>query len=306
MSWLENNPLGVALVSACAFLLLASGALTYVWNGPASSGALTESTSVQASEAAKPAISELGPITEYREVTERPVFDESRRPALTGETEEPDIDVIGEVADAPDVRLTGVIITPEARLVTLRPASSGESLIAREGEPLDGEYFGWSVSAIEPRSVVLASSEGGSLKLDLQVNTRRIEEPLKAKPAIAANDTDPKNGGNDNSNGEQAAGENSSEEQPLSRAEEIRQRIAERRAQLRTQSEQGGGSGNGSARPSTVRNPGSSRNSSRAGSSSRASSSNSSGKTAYQSAIQNMINRNNKEEEDDEDGNGGE
>ncbi len=270
MNWLVNNPLGAALVSACGLIVLVSAGLAYVWSKPASSGAPVDDTSAQTTGETKQLFSELAPISEYREVTERPVFNESRRPALAVDGEGLNMDDMAEVADAPDVRLTGVIITPDAKLVTLRPSSSAESMIAHEGEPLEGDYFGWTVTDIKPRSVVLASMDGDHLELDLQVNTRRIEAPPEPVP-VSAEEND----------GTRSDGESrqDSDEQPLSRAEEIRQRIAERREGLRRQAE----------------------DDQHANRSNKSRRSNGSGPSAYQSAIQNMINRNSRKDEEDED-----
>lgn len=271
MNWFENNPIGVSLVSVCGVLVLMSAGLGYVWNKPANSGVSNDELAAQFEGEPRQMISELGPISEYREVTERPLFDESRRPVLLVDGEGLDLDEMLGSADAPDVRLTGVIITPDVKLAMLRPSSSNQSVVAHEGEELEGEYYGWSVSDVKPRSVVLASRDGESIQLDLQVNTRRIAEPPKPEPQVAnaANNTQSELGQRADQGG-----------QPLSRAEEIRQRIAERREELRRQAEEN----------SPVRNT------------SRADRSNSSSPSAYQSAIQNMINRSSrKNEEDDND-----
>ncbi|MFT7533774.1 MAG: hypothetical protein ACI9FD_004816, partial [Gammaproteobacteria bacterium] len=82
-----------------------------------------------------------------------------------------------------------------------------------------------------------------------------------------------------------ASGDQATDSQPLSRAEEIRERIAERREQLRRQAEEGDGD---------------------LGSSNRTRNSSGSGQSAYQSAIQDMINRNSqKDKEDKDNGDGG-
>ena len=111
------------------------------------------------------------------------------------------------------------------KIATLKPLSNGESVIVHEGMPLTGEYFGWSVSSVQPRQIILASLDGGTLELDLQVNHRKIAEPPKPPPELSAT-----------ADG-QLSSTDSDPEQPLSRAEEIRQRIAERREELRRQAE---------------------------------------------------------------------
>jgi general secretion pathway protein N len=279
MKFLENNPYGIALSSACGLVLLISAGLAYVWSMPASSGFVPGEASASDREEDRQVLNDLGPLGEYRIVTERPVCDETRRPAPVIETEESEEFALA--AGAPEVALTGVIITPETRLATLRPLSGGDSLVAREGEPLDGDYYGWQVSSIQPRSVSLASTEGDSLEIELQVNTRKIEEP--PEPVVAAVDSENNRPGESGEAGGAAANQASNsaagQEQPLSRAEEIRQRIAERREELRRQAEE-------EDRPE--------RNTSRSNRGSQ------SGNSAYQNAIRNMISRNRKENEDDE------
>lgn len=262
MNWLDNNPLGVALAWGCGIILLVSAALAYVWSRPASSGADAPDTAALSAGESRQLMNELGPITEYREVTARPVFDESRRPVIAVEGEGVEIgDGSEEVAGRPDVVLKGVIITPEIKMATLKPNSGGDTVYAHEGVPLEGEYNGWIISDIKPRRVMLASLEGDSVELELQVNNREIQEPPKPEPGTTETSLA--------ASGEKAAAEG---EQPLSRAEEIRQRIAERREELRRQSEQQ--EAESAAEPKQV--------------------------SRYQSAIQNMINRKKDDTEEQE------
>ena len=130
------------------------------------------------------------------------------------------------VKDAPEVRLTGVIITPGMKIASLTPVDVKlESVMAHEGQSLTGEFVGWQVSAVNPRMVVLKSSDGQRLELDLQVHDVTIKEPPKpVAPAKNKADQD-----------EQLLGEDG---EPLSRAEQIRQRIAERREELRLEQEE--------------------------------------------------------------------
>jgi hypothetical protein len=179
---LDNNPVGQALAIGCGVLVLAAASLAYVWTRPAFSGLPHHEANGEFETPAQALASDIGPISDYREVTERPVFDPERQPVVAVDGE--GLDEPGEVADAPEVRLTGVVITPESKFVTLKPVSGEDSLIASEGEMLEGEYFGWSVGEIKPRSVELESREGDSLDLELEVNTRKIAEPPEP-PAVA-------------------------------------------------------------------------------------------------------------------------
>jgi hypothetical protein len=136
-----------------------------------------------------------------------------------------------EEVDAPDVQLTGVIITPSIRMATLRQEGEKLSLVAFEGKPLEGNFGSWHVSRIDHREVTLSSGAGEEIQLKLEVHGVAIAEPPKPEPAAAENERGKK---------DQVR---QGEEQPLSRAEEIRQRIAERREELRRaaeEDEQGG------------------------------------------------------------------
>jgi hypothetical protein len=115
------------------------------------------------------------------------------------------------------------------KIASLTPADGKlENVMAHEGESLTGEYVGWLVSTVNPRTVVLESRDGKKLELDLQVHDIKIKEP--PKPAVPEKTAQAESGQE-----EQAAGEDG---QPLSRAEQIRQRIAERREQLRLEQEE--------------------------------------------------------------------
>jgi hypothetical protein len=80
---------------------------------------------------------------------------------------------------------------------------------------------------VNPRTVVLESRDGQSLELELQVHDVKIQEP---PPVVApAAITQALSG--------QGADTAEEDDEPLSRAEQIRQRIAERREELRLEQE---------------------------------------------------------------------
>lgn len=225
MSWFENNPLGVALAGACALLLAAALLLTWAWSWPASSDSAEFGQADQDPLLIPQMVNELGPVKEYQEINNRPVFNESRRPVVEVEEGPEELVVEGPTAAAtPEVRLTGVVITPDARIVTLTPNKDGKPVIIREGMPLEGEYVGWSVSSVDDRTVTLESNEGESFNLELVVHDTMIKEPPRPEPVIPP--------------GGEAGSEPGEGGEPLSRAEEIRQRIQERREQLRREAEE--------------------------------------------------------------------
>jgi len=239
MKWLQDNPVGMVLASiAGVFLVLALG-MAIVWTLPVA----VEIDEIETGEkdgvdtvVAAPRVSDMH---ELKVINEKPVFSESRLPVIAevidDEESEDMEDVSIAVKDAPDVKLTGIIITPDMKIVTLTPSQGGlESVMAYEGEPLIGEYVGWHVGQVNSRTVVLESTDGQQLELELQVHDTTIEEPPKPVMATAAAATaTPAQA--EAGQGAQVTGE---DEQPLSRAEQIRQRIAERREELRLEQQQ--------------------------------------------------------------------
>lgn len=227
MKWLQDNPLGMALAAISGVLILFALVMAIVWNLP---------VSVETSETATPATTDDGTVLTAHQVadmsalqviTEKPVFNESRLPVVEEVVEtEDELDLTVAIKDAPDVRLTGVIITPSMKIASLTPSNGElENVMAHEGQALTGEFVGWQVSSVNPRIVVLESRDGQKLELELQVHDVKIKEP--PKPVAAAKPAD--------GEGEQPAG---GDGQPLSRAEQIRQRIAERREELRREQEE--------------------------------------------------------------------
>lgn len=231
MKWLQDNPLGMILAGVSGvFALLALG-MAIVWNLPVSVDVEEGGPDTAPASQASLDTREIGDLSDYEVVKEKPVFNESRRPVLDELDDELaiDDDTI-EVKDAPDVRLTGVVISPGLRIASLTPADGNlETVMAHEGDSLTGEFVGWQVTVVNPRTVTLESRDGQSLELDLQVHDVKIQEPPKPAPAAPVTATASAD----------AAGEQSDDdgEEPLSRAEQIRQRIAERREELRLEQE---------------------------------------------------------------------
>ncbi len=101
--------------------------------------------------------------------------------------------------------------------------------MAHEGQSLTGEFVGWQVSIVNPRDVVLKSNDGQQLELELQVHDVAIKEPPKPKPVAKTAQA----GKSKQTEPDKAKSGADDDEAPLSRAEQIRQRIAERREELR-------------------------------------------------------------------------
>ena len=230
--WLEENPVGLAFASVAGGLVLVMLLLGVIWTLPPSGTTGEETSGGQALRLDVPVLPESEPIDAYAVVTERPVFNESRQPELSLDSDQEDLgDLEENNVDAPELELAGVIITPSIRMVTLRQKEASESLVAFEGQPLQGDYGSWHVSSIAPREITLSSGDGEEMQLVLEVHDAKMAPPPKPKPK-----PEPETDGERS----QAAARAGDDDAPLSRAEEIRRRIQERREELRRAAEEAG------------------------------------------------------------------
>lgn len=228
ISQLNDNPIGRVFAGVSAGLLAVLLLLAVIWALPPSGAAGGDSDGNRGMNSEVPQLKTEGPIENYAVITDRPIFNESRQPiiGIGPDDENEDEELAGEEdVDAPDVVLAGVVITPELRVATLRLKDSPESLLAFEGQPLEGNFGSWHISRIEPRQAILESGEGKQVRLELQIHDAMMDAPPEPEPAAPAGDK----------------AQNAAEDgQPMTRAEEIRQRIAERREELKRAAEEGG------------------------------------------------------------------
>ncbi len=227
MKWIEDNLLGMVLLAASGVLVLLSLSIAVVWTRPVPVGVSSTQTPQISDGETRVVARVLGPLSDYQVINARPVFNESRLPVTIEEAEEePVADLPPEATDPPAVKLTGIIIVPGKKIVSLTPLKPGEkSIQLLDGQSLTGEYLGWHLSEVGMRHVVLKSLSGRRVGLRLDVHDGPIKQP--PRPVVPASTTqaqaeegavDPKN-------------------QPIDRAEQIRQRIAERREELRREEE---------------------------------------------------------------------
>jgi general secretion pathway protein N len=199
------------------------------WNLPPSASTADGAEDDSQAQLDIPELTDAQPLDAFAVITERPIFNETRQPIISGAEGEGDEEeeLVEEEVDAPEVQLAGVVITPSIRMVTLRRKDNPLSLVAFEGQPLEGDYGSWQVSRIQERQVTLSSGTGDELELKLEVHKAKIAPPPKAAAEAGKKDA--------------AAGQSADAEEgeaPLTRAEEIRQRIAERREELRRAAEE--------------------------------------------------------------------
>ena len=231
MAQLEGNPLGQALALTTGGLAAVLLLLGILWVLPPSGSEAPESEGSGVAGSDVMQLKPAEPIETYAVISDRPVFNQSRQPVIgpaEGEGDEEELQG-EEVVGAPEVELAGVVITPELRVATLKLKDSPDSLMAFEGQPLEGDFGSWHLSSIEPRQAILESAQGEQVKLELQIHDAMMEEPPEVK---AARQAAAESAGSEEQQAE-------SGDQPMTRAEEIRQRIAERREELRRAAEEG-------------------------------------------------------------------
>lgn len=229
---LEGNTLGLALASVCGTFLLVCLLLIVLWALPPSADSGEEDSSESGLSGDIVALQSASALEEYAVVSQRPVFNEDRRPMLASDDTEPvDFEPGDDFEGRPDLELAGIVITPTMRVATLRSNEHEHSLVAFENKPLEGEFGTWQVTRIEERLVTLADDKGDEMQLELQVHDAMIAEPPKpVRPSEAPQ-----------AEAESVEGEQVAESEvsaPMTRAEEIRQRIEERREELRRAAEE--------------------------------------------------------------------
>lgn len=225
--------LGIAVAAlAGAYLLLLAGFGRGVPNvGP---GQTDPVAALQLSEAQI----ELPGLDVFDDVVQRPLFADDRRPQAKDVEETPDETPVEAPPSSPlNVALTGIIHTPNTKVVLVRDNMTGRSLNLTENMPLPGDQGGWQVKAIEPRRVVFKDTgSDNETVLELAIGAAS-SSPAAPPPAQARAAAAPRSGGAP-PRPEANAPDANPEDEVARRAAEIRRRIEERRAQLRREAEQ--------------------------------------------------------------------
>jgi hypothetical protein len=228
--WFEDNPLGVVLASVAGFLVLVVLLLGVLWSRPPSGDPAAGAAEDGALQIDIAQLEASEPLERYAVITERPLFNTDRQPFVATaaeEGEEEGEELAEEEVEAPSFQLAGVVITPSIRMATLRQEGEADSLVAFVDQPLEGNYGTWRISNIEPRKVTLSSARGEQIELELEIHDTAMAAPEKPVEEAASEEADLEPGETQRDS-----------DRPLTRAEEIRQRIAERREELRRAAEE--------------------------------------------------------------------
>ncbi len=104
----------------------------------------------------------LGPLPQYAEIGQRPLFSDDRRPQPFF------INVEGEdTGNAFDFVLTSVLLAPGLEMAIVHPLEGGDPVRLRIGEAPDSAP-GWQLATVNPRSAVFNGPEGEQM-LELRV-----------------------------------------------------------------------------------------------------------------------------------------
>jgi general secretion pathway protein N len=129
---------------------------------------------------AAPTPARLGPLSQYSQISARPLFSEDRRPQPFSINAEGD----DNAAPAFDYVLTSVLITPTLKEAIVQPTSGGDSIRVKLGEAPEAQPA-YRLTALNPRSAVFDGPDGEHA-LDLRVFDGNGGEPPTAVSASDA------------------------------------------------------------------------------------------------------------------------
>jgi general secretion pathway protein N len=223
------------LAGACGVLLLLAFALQvgfgrgYHWLAPDE-----DATNAAGAVAIDREPFKLPPETAFVETTERPIFNEDRKP--TPETAPEDVKPPPPSVPL-NVNLTGVILTPQVHLAMLHDNAKNEAMSVREGMPLSGDLGGWTLTKVKPRSALFKDSSGEEVEVELSTAV--------ASPKPGSNPPRPGGVGPAQAGANQAPTQQFGPKPPppaakgteTAQAEQMQRRIEERRKQMRDEAE---------------------------------------------------------------------
>lgn len=218
---LQAGPLTWLLAAACGWALLLWLLALFGLGGRV--GLVRAPTSLALPAALPAQADRVGPLSDYPQAVQRPLFTQDRRPRAFLAAGA-DAAVAGAGGGELDFILTGTLITPTVRLAVLQPSAGGDAQRVREGSTPEGAA-GWRLIEVQPRRAVFEGS-GGQMTLDLRTfgtaGAPPSAVPAEANAPTAAADAAPAAAA--------SAGDDAASQQ---QADDIRRRIEARRAQLR-------------------------------------------------------------------------
>lgn len=168
--------------------------------------------------------------TRFSEVSERPLFNDDRKPTPVAEA---DVVAEGPPPVPLNVTLTGVIVVrktesqPELRVAMVRDNARNETMSLKVGMPLGGDQSGWTLTRLEPRVAVFTNAADETAEVELQTAATPPGKPMtppRAPPAVPGTPPTP-------------PGAVAPEAKPGGADTDLAKRIEERRRQMREEAE---------------------------------------------------------------------
>ncbi|MGO4551524.1 hypothetical protein AB4059_10515 [Lysobacter sp. 2RAF19] len=237
-TWLLATVAGWALLAWVLALVGMGGRIGTLPDDPSLSRALPDVPKLQPER--------IGPIAQYAETAQRPLFSEDRRPqpfSLQPQGDE-------NAAQQFEFVLTSVLITPKLQMAIITPTNGGQPIRMKQDEA-PAEAQGWRLVSLEPRAATFIGPQGEKrmelrtfdgkggtaptttaapdITMDAPADATSVAAPPPVPPPAAANATAPQQTGS------------TLEEAPMTPEQQmdaIRKRIEQRRAQLRQEAQQ--------------------------------------------------------------------
>jgi len=213
------------LAAACAVLALVAIAeyagvgRGYSWSGDAASEAATApSVAIDRQPV------QLPPVSAFAAVSERPLFNDDRKPTPVEAAVASDVPPPSPL----NVALTGVILDEQnhVRVAMLQDKARNQAVALKVGMPLEGDQASWTLVEVKPRMVVFRNAANETAEVELETATGPA--PGQKPPAggrgtaTAANPRRPASGTQDKS---------------ANASSDLARRIEERRKQMREDAE---------------------------------------------------------------------
>jgi len=176
--------MAISTVLLTLMLLTSGGLLWYqIQRGPEYATAKVPNPELAGTEAASDepeAIEELLAVEEYKQITTRPLFAETRRPPAKIEQGQGKIpDPSNPLAARKDgFVLLGVAITESKRKALLRPTQGSPAQYVEEGDV----FHGWRVEAVNSDSVTLKS---GDQQISIRLKRAGLPQARRPEPPVA-------------------------------------------------------------------------------------------------------------------------
>lgn len=174
----------------------------------------------------------------FAEISQRPLFTDDRQPLppdLAGDVEDNAAPVAPPVPL--QVKLTGVILTPDLKMALLKDNSNNKDISLKEGMPLPGEQAAWQLVEVSPRKAVFKNDQDETSELELTVSDASGPpmRPSATRPNVpAAPSPNPVRGAAEAATN---TATNGAQRTQSDAQRTLRERIEARREQLRAQAQ---------------------------------------------------------------------